>query len=480
MAKKSSGKQQISLSPKKYFQTRLRQVPVYECFVTTGWEESRQPVVLISRKHVNGNYSFAMFVVDLYCLGIIYTNYWFNFPSEDYDEMKEMIFQTDNGVEYEQIDYTLAHNIVYAGLEYAYEFDIEPHKDFAITKFMLEEDDNNVELIDIECGKDGKPFFILENYTDINKLGNPQTIIDKLENAVGSDGYNYVSMGDEMDETDEIPPDFPIDKDSELYKELKTDIEKFYDLYDALYDGNLKEEEADELIYLTQKFAEILTDKDEVDRFYDAFFDLDVPGLLSDSVSGDLLDELNLNKKEKEKADDLIHEIISNFDVGQKELFKKLNKLRKIIPECPLTGFFEAGISLGGEYNPDDVDQIVENLHNSNLQDSLMKILEQTKLIHDKNYDYLPGDDKLRLSYFFARNKTISVLEFQAWLDIFIVSVTSFSDRMEQKLALLRFLHDDIIKNNKDNRFVHFRIIAIIKSMMEDVDDKLSKYPSNL
>lgn len=474
MAKKSGGKKQISLSPKKYFQTRLRHVPVHECFVTSKWKENRQPVILISRKHVNDNYSFAMFVMDLYCLGVIYTNYWFNIPIEEYDEIREMIFQTDHGIEYEPIDYTLAHNIVYAGLEYAYEFDIEPYKDFAITKFMLEEDDDNVELIDIECGKDGKPLFVLENLMDINKQANPQIIIEKLEKAVGSDGYNYVRLDDEMDETDEFDDDFPIDKNSEFYKELKTDIETFYDLYDSLSDGKLKEEDADELIYLTQKFAEILADKDEVDRFYDAFFDIDVPGLLSDNASGDLLDELNLNEKEKKDADDLILEIISNFDLDQKELFSKLNNLRKIIPECPLTVFFEAGISLGGENNPRDVDQIFENLYKLNLQDSLMKILEESKLIHDKNNDYLPGTDKLRLSYFFAQNKTISVLEFQSWLDIFINSATRFSDQMEQKLALLRFLNDEIVKNNKDNRFVHFRIIAIVKSIMEDVDYKLS------
>jgi hypothetical protein len=42
-------------------------------------------------------------------------------------------------------------------LEFAEEYGFKPHEDFSkVAQYILEEDTESIELMDIECGKDGK------------------------------------------------------------------------------------------------------------------------------------------------------------------------------------------------------------------------------------------------------------------------------------------------------------------------------------
>ncbi|TAD83642.1 MAG: hypothetical protein EAY75_14635 [Bacteroidetes bacterium] len=142
-------------SPRKYFETRLRKLPIYKCMVNNEWEESKVAQVMVMRKHVNGNVSGSTFLVDLLCLGVVDATWFFN---TDADKMAEMIEAA--GMNWVEIPYVLAHNIVYAGLEFAEEYHIKPHADFATAKYALEEDDNAIELYDIATGEDGIPHLI--------------------------------------------------------------------------------------------------------------------------------------------------------------------------------------------------------------------------------------------------------------------------------------------------------------------------------
>jgi hypothetical protein len=85
--------------------------------------------------------------------GELDTFYLFNEGESKYDEIKEYI--SDSGG-LEKIDYVKAHNIIFAGIEFAEDHGFKPHKDFInITRYILEEDNDNIELIEIECGHDG-------------------------------------------------------------------------------------------------------------------------------------------------------------------------------------------------------------------------------------------------------------------------------------------------------------------------------------
>ena len=66
-------------------------------------------------------------------------------------------------------DPMLAQNIIYGGVEYAEDLGFEPDKDFNITQYLLD-DVASLEFIDVEFGKDGKPFLITGPYDNLESI----------------------------------------------------------------------------------------------------------------------------------------------------------------------------------------------------------------------------------------------------------------------------------------------------------------------
>lgn len=94
--------------------------------------------VIVTRRHTGGNITVGFYLVDLYCVGVKDTHYRF---SMDPDELEELI--EHNGM-FQTCTYDEAHNIIYGAIEFAQEAGISPHKDFALTQYILQEDDENV------------------------------------------------------------------------------------------------------------------------------------------------------------------------------------------------------------------------------------------------------------------------------------------------------------------------------------------------
>jgi hypothetical protein len=170
---------QKQLSPEKYIVTRARSLPIDQCFVNLGWRDGGMANIMVMRRHVNNNVTAGIFLVDLLCLGVKDTQYRFNEPD---DKLMEMV---DMGG-FIQIDYQLAHNIIYAGHDFAYEFGIAPHKDFAITKYILEEDNDMVPLLDIHTGdEEGKPHLMADTGSAYSH------ILQKLKTHAGEGNYHF-------------------------------------------------------------------------------------------------------------------------------------------------------------------------------------------------------------------------------------------------------------------------------------------------
>ena len=180
-------------SPRQYFETRLRQLPVYKCLVNEDWEEEKMANVMVLRSHVNGHVSGSNFLVDLLCLGVKDATWFFN---TDPDELTKLAENADPPMV--EIPYPLAHNIVYAGLEFAAEYDIKPHADFAIARYVLEDDDDSIELIDIETGEDGVPHLMERHpgqYADAHR---------KLMKNAGPGNFKISLVFENEEEADEI------------------------------------------------------------------------------------------------------------------------------------------------------------------------------------------------------------------------------------------------------------------------------------
>ena len=173
-----------TLSPRKYVQTKARSLPVSKCMVNKDWEESQIANVSVMRKHINGNVTIGLYRVDLLCLGVKDTVFFFNTSEEEF--MHEYSLEL---ADFKEIDYALAHNIIFAGHDFALEFDIHPHHNFEVTRFILEEDDNAIPVIEVPVGTDGLPHLIVE------KNGQFADILAKLKQYAGEGNSYYTVEG---------------------------------------------------------------------------------------------------------------------------------------------------------------------------------------------------------------------------------------------------------------------------------------------
>jgi hypothetical protein len=206
-------KKDQQLSPKKYIETKARKLPVYKCFVTTGWQEAGIASLAVMRKHSNGNITTGIYLVDLMCLGIKDTFYFFNEPEH------EAIDRLNSTGALNEIDYDLAHNIIYAGHDFAADYGIAPHKEFAVTRFILEEDDENVPLIDIHTGdKSGKPSLIVSSSYTYGP------VLQKLQKYAGEGNYTFIIEGAEEEDDYENEDENSDSDEDEFLKKKKTKI----------------------------------------------------------------------------------------------------------------------------------------------------------------------------------------------------------------------------------------------------------------
>lgn len=322
MAKKKTGKIIQMLSPENYIRKKARSLPIYECLVNTEWKEQGVAHVVVARKHTNGNITVCMFLVDLFCLGIKNTQYLFNIPEAEYqdkkDEMEHIVF--------EQISYTLAHNIVFAGLEYAEEYGFKPHKDFtSITQFMLEEDTEDIELIDIECGKNGKPFYVNGPYEDQAKINQ---IIAQLKRTAGTGNYDFeiVDENDEFEEGDEFDL-MTIKEQRDLFQKLYARIE------------DLNDDENEQLRGLTEHVIDSIVSPDLVDQYSEEYLDDFDFEVTDDVFTEEMLGIANHNLSAG--TCELFTQVYETANEDPEAAKLLLNDFRKETPENPASCFLE-------------------------------------------------------------------------------------------------------------------------------------------
>jgi hypothetical protein len=171
------------LSPEKYIKTKASSLPYYECFINENWKEQGMATIFISKKQPSGNLLFAMYLVDVFCLGLKNTMVNFNYSLDEYENAKEKLFTSQNFISCELV---LAHNIIFGAIDYAEELGFYPHKDFTLSKHLLNNDLIDDGIDEIDFGKNGKPMFVA------GPDDNAKLIISKLEKALGKDNFTFI------------------------------------------------------------------------------------------------------------------------------------------------------------------------------------------------------------------------------------------------------------------------------------------------
>ncbi len=203
MAKKKKNKQQGQqfLSPEKYVKQKARTLEIGPCYVSNDIEQVGEGHVIVSRKHTGGRVSMAVYLIDIWCVGV--KDSFYRLRMEDY-EFNELVGAYNFGLR--ECSYDEAHNWVYGAVAFAEEAGIEPNKSFKITQYMLEEDDDNIPLVEYEYGKNGKHTLVAHSRLEASRY------LPLLEKNLGKGNFDYILNAD--DDLDDVLDDVDDDEDS--------------------------------------------------------------------------------------------------------------------------------------------------------------------------------------------------------------------------------------------------------------------------
>ncbi|MBT7714523.1 MAG: hypothetical protein HN745_22610 [Deltaproteobacteria bacterium] len=228
MAKKRKVKKTIRLpqTTESQIRSRARSLHFGVCYINENWEETREANILVSRKHKQGGNTFAVYLVDLASSGLMDTMYFFNMSNSEFDEFLAD-YQLDNN--FIEVEYKLAHNIIYGAIDFAEDINISPDKDFSVSKYILEDDTDDVPFIEIEFGEDGEHQFFDEEADEFD-----DEFFDEFDDEF-DDEFNE-EFGDEFDSFLERD-----DSELKIWEELFTLCDQMYALkpWEKIYETDV-------------------------------------------------------------------------------------------------------------------------------------------------------------------------------------------------------------------------------------------------
>ena len=348
MAKRKDKKVIQFMSPENYIRKRSRTLPIYKCWAMEGWEEIGKTHIIVSRKHVNGNISFCFYLVDIFCLGVKDT--FFHFNTEETDLM-DRISNENQEVEFKEISYTLAHNIIFSAIEFAEEYGFQPQKDFTrTTRYFLEEDNERVEYMDIECGRNGKPMYI----NDGEDESTAKRIINQLEKTAGKGNFEYIQGGfDDIFESTVQTEDLEQQKYLiNAFQLLPEDLQKIVfgkepeDVYNIALEYDMDSDdvyEIDNAIKLRNYCLLFYTNTYEIDKHLDQFEDLFADISITNKFIGEMTEDKN---HQTSLFPDEFQEILSeldelSFNVKKDISEERMDEVMKIYPNYPVLYYYK-------------------------------------------------------------------------------------------------------------------------------------------
>lgn len=346
MAKKPAHKQQQLLSPVNYIRQKARNLPIFECKINITWEKEKFSQITVCRQHANGNFTVCFYLVDLGCLGVKDSGFRFNIDKYEYYELLQKMNETDPIM---SVDYTLVHNIIFSGLAYAEDLGFNACKEFLQTTcFMLEEDTDEVELIEIECGVDGKPMYVNSGFDSAIR---EKQIVNQLEKAVGKGNFKFMLDIDNYDSDDieDEDDEFLTDEDKLYRKYRKIEMDElhaeFIELLEttAINEGRGAKEKAKRLNIILDEFCMRICDNDLVDKYIEDWH-RDLKNKPVNEHDAAKIIGLENETDIPEDVDKLIHDFFHDLQKSDSKATKNLQKIEKTIGKNAFTAYLELNI----------------------------------------------------------------------------------------------------------------------------------------
>ena len=138
------------------------------------------------------------YLIDAWCRGVVDAFYVVRMEEDEYRDFMDRMLGNPS-LHLEAVPYEELHNWVYGALAFAEEAGLEPHKDFGVAQYLLEEDDDRIPLIEYEFGLKGKHHLVVKSFQELERL---KPVLDEHLGAGNySWGTNPYGVG-EMEEED--------------------------------------------------------------------------------------------------------------------------------------------------------------------------------------------------------------------------------------------------------------------------------------
>jgi hypothetical protein len=161
--------------------------PIHECVVPDSLFDIGVGNVIVSRKMPNGFIGAAVFLVDVFCLGIKDAFYGVLSPAEYDYRLLGLQHET-----FRAIHLTCARKLVEGAEAYARDLGFNPHPDYQRARQIFGDLDTTTCPTHYVFGKDGKPFFMSGPYDTPAKC---RRIIDTLTRRCGPEGFHFTVAG---------------------------------------------------------------------------------------------------------------------------------------------------------------------------------------------------------------------------------------------------------------------------------------------
>jgi hypothetical protein len=183
---------------------RFESAPVLDCLVNEGFEGAGLASIFIGRKAPSGELALAIFLVDLYFMGVKDCFGKIATPTEYRTQVERF---REQGVR--SMDAPSARKLIEDAIEFARSQGVSPHSDFRKFRPILNGIDPDEARETFEMGKDGKPLFIQgpgqSSAEAMRLLGRRQGLRGLHFSEVGSneedfDEFDFEEDSDEFDD----------------------------------------------------------------------------------------------------------------------------------------------------------------------------------------------------------------------------------------------------------------------------------------
>ena len=141
--------------------------------------------IFVTRVERN-QYLVGSYLVDYWCLGVKNVLRPRKLNRTKYEALVEKTYSKFQQ-NYREITLEQAQAIIFGAVEYAHKLGLKPHRDWTTSKDHLGQPSEN--LLPIEFGRKGKPFYVSGPYD------NPDKIVAKLRETVGEGNFDYLMLG---------------------------------------------------------------------------------------------------------------------------------------------------------------------------------------------------------------------------------------------------------------------------------------------